>query len=80
MKGKWAVGTTKTTFSRVTDDGLLDRKHIETKTFPRNPTDNISFDPPAVERPFQKLYDEMVTKSKYNINVVSENGWVPFSS
>ena len=22
----------------------------------------------------------MVTKSKYNINVVSENGWVPFAS
>lgn len=59
--------------------GKLDRTGFETKTFPRNKTDNISVDPPANERPFQKLYDEMITKPKYNINIRTENSWVPYS-
>jgi hypothetical protein len=41
-------------------------------------TDNISFDPPASERPNQGAYDEMMTKPKYNINVKSNNPWVPY--
>jgi len=45
--------------------------------FPRNPTDNISYDPPANDRPFQKVFDEMLTKPKYNINVPSSQPWVP---
>ena len=31
-----------------------------------------------MERPFQKVFDEMITTTKYNINVESTNGWVPF--
>ena len=62
----------------VTKDGFLDRNAIESKTFPRNPTDNISFDPPANDRPFQRVFDEMLTKPKYNINVRSINGWKPY--
>lgn len=47
---------------------------------PRNKTDNISCEPPpAADRPFQKVFDEMVTKPKYNINLPSTNGWVPFN-
>ena len=43
----------------------------------RNPTDNISFQPPAQTNnkggsgeggPLQKAFDEMVTRPKYNIN------------
>lgn len=32
--------------------GVLDRGSFEAKAFPRNPTDNIGFDPPANDRPF----------------------------
>lgn len=77
MSNKWAVGTTKATFNKVNSDGKLDRTSIEVKTFPRNPTDNISFDPPACDRPFLKVFDKMLTKPKYNINVRSTNPWVP---
>jgi hypothetical protein len=49
---KWPVGTTKFTYKMINDEGKLDRTKIEAKTFPRNKTDNISFDPPANERPF----------------------------
>ena len=51
MKSKWPVGTTKHTYHKVNDEGKLDRTGIETKTFPRNKTVNLSFDPPANERP-----------------------------
>ncbi len=37
----------------------------------------ISYDPPADDRPFQKVFDEMITQPKYNINKVSANPWVP---
>jgi hypothetical protein len=49
----------------------MDRATIDsTITVQRNKTDNISFEPPpAADRPFQKVFDEMVTKPKYNINV-----------
>jgi hypothetical protein len=75
---KWAVGTTKATSKMVGVNGQLNRSLIETKPFPRNPTDNIGFDPPANTRPFQKVFDTEMTKSKYNINVVTKNPWVPF--
>lgn len=46
----------------------------------RNPTDNISVDPPAEERKFQRVFDQMMTKPEYNRNVESTNNWVPFYS
>jgi hypothetical protein len=57
MAQKWAVGTTKYTSvtGKVTEDGKLDRTGIEKKSGRswRNPTDNISFEPPpAADRPF----------------------------
>lgn len=33
--------------------------------------------PTAGDTPLQKVFDEMVTRPKYNINQVS-NGWVPY--
>ena len=77
-KERWAIGTTKMTLNKVSSHGLLDRTKYTSQIFPRNKTDNISFDPPAIERPFQRIYDEMVTKPKYNINVKSTNEWEPF--
>ena len=54
MQTKWAVGTKKyTALAGKVTEGRLDRTTIDNKTvWPRNPTDNISFEPPAVERPF----------------------------
>ena len=53
MSKRWAVGTMKDTKWKVNvEDGLLDRKNLETKTFPRSKTDHLSFDPPANDRPF----------------------------
>lgn len=84
LSTKWAIGTknyiAKT--EKVTGDGRLDRTNIESKPFwVKNPTDNISFEPPpASERPTQKVFDEMVTKPKYNINVCSNHPWIPFNA
>ena len=73
LSTRWAVGTKKYTAAteKVTEKGHLDRTNIDsTKVWPRNKTDNISFEPPPVsDSPFQKNFDEMVTKPKYNINV-----------
>ena len=53
MSKRWAVGTMKDTkWKANVEDGLLDRKNLETKTFPRSKTDHLSFDPPANDRPF----------------------------
>ncbi len=83
MAQKWAVGTTKYTSvtGKVTEDGKLDRTGIEKKSGRswRNPTDNISFEPPpAADRPFQKVFDEMVTRPKFNINQCSNHPWIPY--
>jgi hypothetical protein len=82
LSSKWAVGTQKYTAKteKVTEQGHLDRTQIDSsKQWPRNKTDNISFEPPpAGDTPLQKVFDEMVTRPKYNINVTSQNGWVPF--
>jgi hypothetical protein len=84
MSQKWAVGTTKyiAQTGKITDDGRLDRTKMSSNkpwTW-RNPTDNISFEPPPAgeSRELQKVFDEMVTKPKYNINQVSNNAWVPY--
>ena len=49
--GQVPFGTTKCTYKKGLDlTGKLDRDKlgISTKQFPRNPTDNISSDPPAI--------------------------------
>ena len=57
---------------------MLPRDNFLYKSFPRNPTDNLSFDPPAATRPFQQVYDSMVANDKtYNFNTRSDNGWAP---
>ena len=40
-------------------------------------TDYISVDPPASERPFQKMFDHMLTKPKYDKNATSTKPWEP---
>ena len=59
-------------------DAKLDRQalQIKTRTFPRNTTDNISFDPPESNRPFQTVYDLITTQPKYNKNVTTR-AWEP---
>jgi hypothetical protein len=37
----------------------------------------MSFEPPAQERPFQQVYDKIITAPKYNKNVPSNHPWVP---
>ena len=37
----------------------------------------MSFEPPAQERPFQQVYDQMMTAPKYNKNVTQNHPWVP---
>ena len=41
-------------------------------------TDHITNDPPVVERPFQKVFDKILTKPAYSKNEVSSKGWAPF--
>ena len=53
--GQVPYGTTKHTYKLGLDNDAKLRRGplgIEAKVFPRNPTDNISSEPPAVERPF----------------------------
>ena len=78
--GQVPHGTTKYTYKLGLDtDAKIDRekKGIQTKVFPRNPTDNINSEAPAIERPFQKLYDQMVTQPRYEKNVMTTNPWSP---
>ena len=48
------------------------------KTCPmRSATDHISVEPPPINRPFQKIYDQMLTKKPYSINETTKVGWAP---
>ena len=79
-KGKVPHGTTKCTYRLgLKNDGKLDRNSIgyATQTFPRSPTDHISSEPPAMERPFQNLFDKMIQRSKYDKNTSTTNPWSP---
>lgn len=78
--GKCPHGTAVHTYQLGLDkDAKLERKKlgISTKTFPRNPTDNLSFEPPVQDRPFQAVYDKIVTAPKYDKNVQSNHPWLP---
>ena len=73
---KWAIGTKTSTIKMVNSVGKLERNfkpvsrhHIK--------TDHISVVPPARDRPFQKVYDKILTKPAYNKNNVCTNVWVP---
>jgi hypothetical protein len=61
----------------LANDAKLDRsyKGITNHKFPRNPTDNLSFDPPERARSFQQVYDKMATSERYDKNTLSSNGW-----
>ena len=66
-RGKVPYGTTKCTFNLgLGTDGKLQRNTLgfSTQVFPRNPTDNISSEPPAFSRPFQNMFDTMVSTAK----------------
>ena len=76
LQSKFAVGTKTFSVDKVNEEGKflrnykpVSRHHIK--------TDHISVVPPARERPFQKVYDELLTKPAYNKNNVCQNIWVP---
>lgn len=79
LQNTWAVGTTKYTKTKVQPDGTMTRdfKPVHKHNIK---TDHISVEPPASERPFQKIYDQMLTKPAYDKNQVSTKPWVPNAS
>jgi len=79
-KGQVPYGTTKSTYKLgLSPDAKLDRNalKLETQAFPRNPTDQVSQNPPVVKRAFQGIFDQMVQKPKYDKNVVTTKPWEP---
>ena len=63
-QGQVPYGTTTQTYKMgMTTEAKLDRQKlgITSKTFPRNLTDNVSFEPPEQQRRFQQVYDQIVT-------------------
>ena len=78
--GQVPSGTTLHTYKLGLDnDAKLKRKElkIEAKQFPRNTTDQISFEPPAADRPFQLEYDRIVTRAKYGVSDKDMRPWAP---
>ena len=81
--GQVPAGTTKCTYKLGlgTDAKLRrDPARFSPAAFPRNPTDVVSSEPPPIQRPFQGLFDKMVSTAKYEKNVASTNPWVPLRS
>ena len=78
--GKVPHGTTKCTYKLGLDTtGKLERGRlgVETRLFPKNPTDIVSQEPPESKRPFQGLYDQMVRVPKYETNNARSKPWAP---
>lgn len=78
--GQVPYGTTTMTYKMgLSCDAKLDREKlgITSKTFPRNVTDNVSFEPPEQSRPFQAVFDAIVTKPHFNKNSESQHPWNP---
>ena len=76
--GQVPFGTTTHTFKLgLSVDAKLDRDKlgIKSRIFPRNVTDNVSFEPPEQSRPFQSVYDAIVTRSTYRKNSESSFPW-----
>ena len=74
------VGTTLHTYKLGLDTEAklkLSELGLYSKVFPRNTTDNLSFDPPEVTRPFQQEYDKIMTKYKYGVSDTDMRGWEP---
>ena len=82
MEGKVPTGTATFTFrtGKLGRDGRLDRTNIEIREPPRNKTDIVSYDPPMVTRPQQKVYDLMMSKPKYGNNHMSQVHWMPYEN
>jgi hypothetical protein len=77
-KGQVPYGTTTHTFKLgLSVDSKLEREKlgIKSRIFPRNVTDNVSFEPPEQSRPFQSVYDAIVTRSTYRKNSESTFPW-----
>lgn len=81
LNEKWAIGTTKHRSATVPAKGGMVTTGLnivapasEYKEF-RNPTDIISFNPPAAKRPFQKAVDKILTDPGYKNNIESKTGW-----
>ena len=81
--GQVPSGTTKCTYKLGMDTNaklVRDRTRYSPESFPRNPTDVVSSDPPQRERPFQGIFDKMVSVSKYEKNVPCSDPWTPMNS
>lgn len=72
----WAVGTKTFNVNKVNGEGVFER---DFKPVSRHhiKTDHISVIPPANDRPFQRVYDKILTKPAYNKNAVCSDVWVP---
>ena len=76
LKSNWAVGTQKFNTEKVDGSGKLERNFTPvSKHYIK--TDHISVVPPERDRPFQKVYDKILTTPAYNKNNVCTNIWVP---
>ena len=76
--GQVPFGTATCTYRMgLSTDAKLEREKlgIVTRTFPRNATDNVSFEPPEQSRPFQAVFDQIVTRTPYNKNNTSTTPW-----
>ena len=81
--GQVPAGTTKCTYRLgLGTDARLQRDpaRFSPAAFPRNPTDVVSSEPPPIKRPFQGLFDKMVSTPAYAKNVGSTCPWEPLRS
>lgn len=67
LKNNWAVGTKKFNTIKVDGNGEMPRNFTPvSKHYIK--TDHISVVPPERDRPFQKVYDKILTAPAYNKN------------
>jgi hypothetical protein len=64
---KWAIGTKTSNIHKVNSEGKMQRDFKPVSRY-HNKTDHISVVPPERDRPFQKVYDKILTKPAYNKN------------
>ena len=79
-QGQVPSGTTKHTYKiGLGVNAKLDRNALsmEARTFPKNPTDNISVEAATSKRPFQGVFDQIVKKPNYDKNVPTSVKWEP---
>ena len=79
-KSKIAIGTSKKCRQYITSE--MERNKPRTLEAPgilskKLGTDHISYVPSVPDKPFQKVYDQMITKAPYAANFKSVRDWEP---